>query len=268
MNVSSRNRLILALATGSNSCSTNSSKANVCSSSYCIRNETKGDEDIDLATPESAELAGTTCSSCLSEVMTEKKNENEVHSFSDNSDDDPNYAPSDISEVSKSTDTSEHEDIHIQDTRKKKITLKVRSGRKRRREASEWIDVKAKRLLNAGLKHKNRKGKTIEERKLGESCKETRKYNCRTKGKIAIALFFSMFAQAANTFQLLIIHRFLEKGHTQNEDDSMHAVIENAKKRVPSVYTPDQWITLIKMAKVTGEPYVVKEMSQEDFFFF
>ncbi|KAI4464281.1 succinate dehydrogenase iron-sulfur protein [Holotrichia oblita] len=80
MNVSSRSRLILALATGSNSCSTNSSKSDVCSSSYCIRNEAKGDEDIDLATPESAELAGTTCSSCLSEVMTEKKNENEVNS--------------------------------------------------------------------------------------------------------------------------------------------------------------------------------------------
>ena len=79
---------------------------------------------------------------------------------------------------------------------------------------------------------------------------------------------FSMFAYASKTFGIQILHRFLERGHTQNEGDSMHAVIESAKKRQSSIFTPDQWIMLIKMAKVTGQPYDVKEMSQKDFYNF
>lgn len=79
---------------------------------------------------------------------------------------------------------------------------------------------------------------------------------------------FSMFAFAARFFQIDITHRFLEKGHTQNEGDSMHAVIENAKKRQSVIYVPEQWITLIRMAKTTGKVYDVTEMSQEDFFNF
>nr|CAH7712435.1 unnamed protein product [Callosobruchus chinensis] len=78
-------------------------------------------------------------------------------------------------------------------------------------------------------------------------------------------IIFSMFAYAAVQFQLVITHRFLEKGHTRNEGDSMHAVIENAKKRQSVLYVPEQWITLIRMAKTTGKVYDVTEMSQDDF---
>lgn len=79
---------------------------------------------------------------------------------------------------------------------------------------------------------------------------------------------FSMFVYAATKFQIKITHRFFEKGHTQNEGDSMHAVIENAKKRQSVIYVPEQWITLIRMAKTTGKVYNVTEMSQDDFFDF
>lgn len=79
---------------------------------------------------------------------------------------------------------------------------------------------------------------------------------------------FSMFAFAAAHFHIDIVHRFLEKGHTQNEGDSMHAVIENAKKRQSVVYVPEQWVTLIRMAKTTGRVYDVTEMSQDNFFNF
>ncbi|KAK4874574.1 hypothetical protein RN001_013934 [Aquatica leii] len=48
----------------------------------------------------------------------------------------------------------------------------------------------------------------------------------------------------------------------------MHAVIESFKKRQSAIYTPDQWAKLIRMAKVTRKPYVVKEMSQNDFYSF
>lgn len=77
-----------------------------------------------------------------------------------------------------------------------------------------------------------------------------------------------MFSLASTTYQIDITHRFLEKGHTQNEGDSMHAVIENAKKRQSVLYVPEQWVTLIRMAKVTGQIYNVTEMSQNDFFYF
>ena len=45
-----------------------------------------------------------------------------------------------------------------------------------------------------------------------------------------------------------ISHYYLEAGHTQNEGDSMHAVIERASKHV-NIYTPMQWYTLASSAK-------------------
>ncbi|KAF2889008.1 hypothetical protein ILUMI_17165 [Ignelater luminosus] len=77
-----------------------------------------------------------------------------------------------------------------------------------------------------------------------------------------------MFSYVSRVLELDTTHRFFQKGHRQNEGDSMHAVIENAKKRQSVIYTPDQWTMLIRMAKVTGHPYIVKEMSQNDFYSF
>lgn len=93
-------------------------------------------------------------------------------------------------------------------------------------------------------------------------------YSDNCGGQNRNRFIFSMFSCASISLDLQIIHRFLEKGHTQNEGDSMHAVIENARKRQSAIYTPDQWVMLIRMAKVTGRPYIVKEMSQNDFFSF
>lgn len=61
-----------------------------------------------------------------------------------------------------------------------------------------------------------------------------------------------------------ITHYFLEKGHTQNEGDSVHACIDHAIKHV-EVYTPDQYYALARAARKCGEPYSVKEMSHVDF---
>lgn len=55
----------------------------------------------------------------------------------------------------------------------------------------------------------------------------------------------------------------MEKGHTQNEGDSVHACIENVQKG-KVIYIPAQ--TLISCAKVTGNPYtVIIEVSNEEF---
>lgn len=72
---------------------------------------------------------------------------------------------------------------------------------------------------------------------------------------------FAMYVYAAEKYKVSIIHRFLEKGHTQNEGDSVHALIKRQKKG-KVIYTPEQFIMLIKMAKITGEPYEVIEVNQ------
>lgn len=93
-------------------------------------------------------------------------------------------------------------------------------------------------------------------------------YSDNCGGQNRNRFIFAMLSLASLTFELDIIHRFLEKGHTQNEGDSMHGVIENAKKRQSVLYVPEQWVTLIRMAKTTGKVYNVTEMSQSDFFNF
>lgn len=50
-----------------------------------------------------------------------------------------------------------------------------------------------------------------------------------------------MWEYGASTLKVKIVHRFLEKGHTQNEGNSIHASIENAHKG-KEIYVPAQWI--------------------------
>lgn len=68
-----------------------------------------------------------------------------------------------------------------------------------------------------------------------------------------------------------ITHNFLVKGHTQNEGDSAHATIQReitkSLKRGP-IYTPQQYITLMRTAKKKGKPYTVNELSYDSFFDF
>ena len=63
-----------------------------------------------------------------------------------------------------------------------------------------------------------------------------------------------------------ITHKYLEKGHTQNENDSIHSAVESASKNI-SIYTTPQWAATVRNAR-TKHPYNVKEMSVEDFYDF
>lgn len=66
-----------------------------------------------------------------------------------------------------------------------------------------------------------------------------------------------------------ITHKFLIRGHSQNEGDNVHSVIEKQVRRFIKsgpVYVPAQYITLIQAAKKTGKPYKVTEMSHEKFY--
>ena len=60
-----------------------------------------------------------------------------------------------------------------------------------------------------------------------------------------------------------IVHNFLEVGHTQNENDSVHSSIERVSRRA-SIYTPDQWSAVISTARA-DKPYIVTDMQMEDF---
>ena len=63
-----------------------------------------------------------------------------------------------------------------------------------------------------------------------------------------------------------ITPKYLEKGHTQNEGDSIHAIVERASRKI-SIYSPSQWSAVIKTARL-AQPYIVKDMSLQDFFDF
>lgn len=78
-----------------------------------------------------------------------------------------------------------------------------------------------------------------------------------------------MYLYAVQKFKIKsITHKFLIRGHTQNEGDNVHSVIEKSIKRALKsgpIYIPTDYVRLIRSAKKTGNPYKVTELSYEDF---
>ncbi|KAL4708557.1 hypothetical protein ACJJTC_014165 [Scirpophaga incertulas] len=89
--------------------------------------------------------------------------------------------------------------------------------------------------------------------------------NCAGQNRNRIVFAFYMYV--AQKFNISIKHTFLEKGHTQAEGDSVHALIEHSSKN-KLVYTPMEWFSLVRWAKQDGKPYNVIEMTHSDFFEF
>jgi len=58
--------------------------------------------------------------------------------------------------------------------------------------------------------------------------------------------------------------KYMERGHSFLEVDSMHACIEREKKH-RQVYTTGGWQLLISMARKEGKPYIVRAMDHGDF---
>lgn len=80
----------------------------------------------------------------------------------------------------------------------------------------------------------------------------------------------AMYKYAVATLKNIktITHKFLVKGHTQNEGDSAHSTIEKEVKRAlrsGPIYLPSQYAMAMKTAKKSGKPYLVHELSYEDF---
>lgn len=80
---------------------------------------------------------------------------------------------------------------------------------------------------------------------------------------------FAMYLYAVQTLPVnSITHKYLVRGHTQNEGDTIHSIIEKSVKRAKKagpIYVPDQLVTLIRTSKKKGNPLKVKELSFTDF---
>lgn len=93
--------------------------------------------------------------------------------------------------------------------------------------------------------------------------------NCCGQQKNRFMLSMYHYAVEKYSYINSITHKFLVKGHSQNEGDCVHSVIERTVKKflkAGPICIPAQYITLIRGAKKTGRPYQVNEMSYDSFF--
>ena len=89
--------------------------------------------------------------------------------------------------------------------------------------------------------------------------------NCGSQNKNKY--YVSMLWYAIQKLNLESVEqKYLEKGHTQNENDSVHASVERASRHI-AVYTTAQWAAVIRTA-CRKKTYHVKEMELPDFFDF
>ncbi|XP_061723773.1 uncharacterized protein LOC133530002 [Cydia pomonella] len=102
--------------------------------------------------------------------------------------------------------------------------------------------------------------------KIPDNIKEFRFWSDNCGGQNRNRIVFLMYMYACWKYNISIVHRFMVVGHTQNEGDSMHALIERKTKNI-NIYTPEQWYMAMRMAK-TEKPYEVIEVSQDSIFDF
>lgn len=89
-------------------------------------------------------------------------------------------------------------------------------------------------------------------------------YSDNCCGQQKNSFVFGMYMYANQILKIKsITHKFLIKGHTQNEGDNVHSVIEKKVKSILKsgpIYTPPEYVGIIRSAKVTGRPYKEREM--------
>lgn len=76
---------------------------------------------------------------------------------------------------------------------------------------------------------------------------------------------FTMYYAIAMRHKITIIQRYLEKGHTQMECDSVHARVEKKIKK-EDIYVPAQYYGFMRSAKVKKPTYTVHEAKQTEIF--
>lgn len=132
-----------------------------------------------------------------------------------------------------------------------------------------WSEVDALRGANeigsCVLKFITEKCQTVDDPNL-----EIIFYSDNCCGQQKNQFMFSLYMYAlANLSIKSITHKFLISGHTQNENDNVHSVIEKSVKKFlksSPIFVPDQYITLIQTARKRGNSYNVNAMSYSDFY--
>lgn len=90
-------------------------------------------------------------------------------------------------------------------------------------------------------------------------------YSDSCSGQNKNQFLYTMFYSLAMRLKLTIIHRYLEKGHTQMECDSVHARVEKKIKK-QEIFTPSQYYGFMRTAKVKKPIYKVHEVKQNEIF--
>lgn len=103
------------------------------------------------------------------------------------------------------------------------------------------------------------------EKKAESGCKTIDMFadNCPGQNRNQFVAYMLAFMNKRLGLDKLAI-TFLEKGHTETENDSVHSVIERATRNT-EIYTPEQWYAAVRGARKSKSPYTVKEMSVTEF---
>lgn len=90
--------------------------------------------------------------------------------------------------------------------------------------------------------------------------------NCSGQNKNRFLFALYLFAVSKLTNIGIITHKYLIRGHTQNDVDNVYSVIgRQITSYKKAIYVPDQYITLIRQAKKTKQLYIVHELTHSDF---
>ncbi|CAG4956559.1 unnamed protein product [Parnassius apollo] len=74
-----------------------------------------------------------------------------------------------------------------------------------------------------------------------------------------------LLVQDPDTSITTIDHKFLVSGHSYLPNDGQFGIIESASRRHGQIYSPDQWIEIIKTAKRKESHFVVTEIKNSEF---
>lgn len=95
--------------------------------------------------------------------------------------------------------------------------------------------------------------------------KEVTFYSDNCVGQNKNRIIPTVYMKAVSSTNINIVtHKFLERGHTQNEGDSVHSTIEKCIGK-SKIFSPQQYYILARTAKTTGKSYIVTEMETNDF---
>lgn len=103
---------------------------------------------------------------------------------------------------------------------------------------------------------------------LGEEREHVILFSDRCGGQnrnIKLTMLLKKFLSSQNSLKT-ITQKYFVSGHSFNSCDRSFAVIEKAKSTSSGLFTPDEWIQLIRDAKKADPKFVVTKMESADFF--